>query len=68
MYTQFAMSISNGCRAAEALIDRYGASVVKEVEQLSNRIFRARLNDGRVAEAILKRNGTLEIREWNEVG
>lgn len=67
MYNQITVSLSESCQAAEALIDRYGASVVDQVEQLSNRIFRARLNDGRVAEAIVMGNGTMSIREWNEV-
>lgn len=55
--------LANGCRAAELLIERYGPSLIWQVEQLSEHIFRAWLSDGRVALAIVRKNGTVQIQE-----
>lgn len=68
MYKTATASLVNGCRAAEVLIDRYGADLVWQVERLSEHIFRAWLKDGRVALAIVLKDGSLDIRELEDVG
>lgn len=60
-------SLPTGCRAAERLIERYGSEQVWQVEQLSDHIFRAWLNNGGVALCIVQEDGSMEIRELEDV-
>lgn len=52
--------------AAEHLIERYQEQVC-QVEQLSEHIFRARLNNGGFALCIVQKDGSMKIRELEEV-
>lgn len=65
-------SIVNALPDAEAVTERlvvhYGADRVWQVEQLSKHIYRAWLNDGTVALAIIQPEGEITIRELEAVG
>lgn len=60
-------SLVNREKVIEELIERFGASLVWQVEQLSEHIFRAFLNDGRVVVAVAQEDATLDIRELEGV-
>lgn len=60
-------SLVNREKVIEKLIERFGVSLVWQVEQLSEHIFRAFLNDGRVVVAVARENATLDIRELEDV-
>lgn len=53
---------------ADKLIAQYGAERLWQVERLSKHIFRAWLTDGRLALAIVQEDGSLDVRELEEVG
>lgn len=65
-------SIVNTLPDAEAVTERlvvhYGADRVWQVEQLSKHFYRAWLNDGTVALAIIQPEGEITIRELEAVG
>ena len=62
-----AKTLSLAASVTERLLFHFGAEQVWQVEQLSDHIFRAWLNDGRVALAIAREDGELSIKEVNEL-
>ena len=62
-----AKTLSLAASVTERLLFHFGAEQIWQVEQLSDHIFRAWLNDGRVALAIAQDNGTLNIKEIEEL-
>ena len=60
-------TLANGCRAAELLIEQYGADNIRQVEQRSPNIFQALMQDGRMAAAIVRGDGTVTIRALDEL-
>lgn len=63
-----AVALSSAAQTTDKLVAHFGAELIWQVEQLSKHIFRAWLNDGRVAIAIVQEDGSLDIRELEAVG
>ncbi len=61
-------TLTNSCQVVELLLQRFGPELVWQVEQLSEHIFRAWLNNGTVALAIVQTDGTVDIRELEDMG
>ncbi len=59
--------LTNGCRAVEHLIEKYGSNRVLQVVQRSEHIFQAQLNDGMYVAAIVDAKGAPVIVELPEV-
>ena len=54
-------------RVTERLVAQFGADRVWEVQQLSDHIYRALLNDGSVAFATVAEDGEILVRELEAV-
>lgn len=66
MYTLL-KTLPNAARVTEKLVAQLGAERVWEVQQLSEHIFRALLNDGSVAFATVAEDGEILVRELEAV-
>lgn len=61
-------TLPDAAAVTEQLVARYGPQKLRQVEQLSEHFFRARLRDGSMAMAIVQPEGQVVIRELEEVG
>lgn len=66
MYTLL-KTLPNAARVTEKLVAQLGAERVWEVQQLSEHIYRALLNDGTVAFAFVTDGGEVVLREMEAV-
>lgn len=68
MIGEIVSTLPDAAAVTEHLVDHYGAETLRQVEQLSEHFFRARLRDGSMAMAIVQPEGQVVIRELEEVG
>ena len=68
MFKTIASTLPDAAAVTEQLVAHYGAEKLRQVEQLSEHFFRARLRDGSMAMAIVQPEGQVVIRELEEVG
>lgn len=68
MFKTIASTLPDAAAVTEQLVAHYGPEQLRQVEQLSEHFFRARLRDGSMAMAIVQPEGQVMIRELEEVG
>lgn len=68
MFKTIASTLPDAAAVTEQLVARYGPEQLRQVEQLSEHFFRARLRDGSMAMAIVQPEGQVVIRELEEAG
>ena len=68
MLKTIASTLPDAAAVSEQLVARYSPEQLRQVEQLSEHFFRARLRDGSMAMAIVQPEGQVMIRELEEVG
>lgn len=68
MFKTIASTLPDAAAVTEQLVSQYGPEQLRQVEQLSEHFFRARLRDGSMAMAIVQPEGQVVIRELEEVG
>ncbi|MGO5022073.1 hypothetical protein ACTQ4E_03115 [Lawsonibacter sp. LCP25S3_G6] len=68
MLKTIASTLPDAAAVTEQLVARYGPEQLRQVEQLSEHFFRARIRDGSMAMAIVQPEGQVVIRELEEVG
>lgn len=68
MFKTIASTLPDAAAVTEQLVARYGPEQLRQVEQLSEHFFRARLRDGSMAMAIVQPEGQVVIRELEAVG
>lgn len=60
-------ALPSAARVTERLVTQFGADQVWQVQQLSDHIYRALLNDGSVAFATVREDGEIDVRELEAV-
>lgn len=60
-------TLPSAARVTERLVAQFGADQVWQVQQLSEHIYRALLNDGAVAFATVREDGEIDVRELEAV-
>ena len=68
MLKTIARTLPDAAAVTEQLVARFGPEKLRQVEQLSEHFFRARLRDGSMAMAIVQPEGQVMIRELEGVG
>lgn len=68
MFKTIASTLPDAAAVTEQLVAHYGEEKLRQVEQLSEHFFRARLRDGSMAMEIVQLEGQVVIRELEEVG
>ena len=68
MFKTIASTLPDAAAVTEQLVARYGPEQLRQVEQLSEHFFRARLRDGSMAMVIVQPEVQVVIRELEEVG
>ena len=68
MLKTIARTLPDAAAVTEQLVARYGPEQLRQVEQLSEHFFRARIRDGSMAMAIVQPEGQVMIQELEEVG
>lgn len=60
-------TLPSAARVTEQLVRQLGAERIWQVQQLSEHIYRALLNDGAVAFATVREDGEIDVRELEAV-
>ena len=68
MLRAMAKVLPTAARVTEQLLERFGADVIQQIQQLGEKTFHARTTDGRLLMVSVLEDGELAVKEAEAVG